>query len=55
MAIEVRQVTVRSTVQPGEDREAAAPPRHEPERMKEEILAECRRMVLEMMRSERER
>jgi len=55
MAIEVRQVTVRSTVNAGPQRESVSGPRQDPERIKEEILAECRRLILEIMRAERER
>ena len=56
MAIEVRQITIRSFVsaEPNEDRNTSGPSQ-DSERIKGEILAECREMVLEMIRTERER
>jgi hypothetical protein len=56
MAIEVRQVTIKSVISaaPAEPI-GASTPTHESERIKEEILAECRQMVLEILRAERER
>lgn len=55
MAIAVRQMVIRSTVQ------ASEPPRqdHKPavdgERLREEILAECRQLVREALRDRQER
>jgi hypothetical protein len=54
MAIEVRQITIRSVVG-GAQAEPATPANPDPERMREEILSECRRMVLDVIRAERER
>ncbi len=54
MSIEVRQLTIKSFVAPQQEKEEMLSKR-EWERMKEELLAECRRMVADMLRSERER
>lgn len=58
MTIEVRQMVIRSTV--GLERTRAEPRRTElgPEelaRLKEEILAECRRWMVERLREREER
>ena len=56
MAIEVRQVTIKSVVASGKDEEKNAPDwRQEEERIKDEILSECRQMMHELMRANRER
>ena len=55
MAIEVRQITIKSLVSGDEDRERSSRPAQDMERLKEEILSECRRMLRELMRAERER
>ncbi len=54
MSIEVRQISIRSQVTIPESKKASL---SEPEwnRMKEEILSECRQMILELLRAERER
>ena len=54
MAIEVRQLTIRSVVS-GDRQEEAGSTRENTEKMKEEILRECREMVRDMVRAERER
>jgi hypothetical protein len=53
MTIEIRELTVKSivTTQP----KASALKAEERERMKQEILEECRRMMKAMLRSEGER
>ncbi len=54
MAIEVRQMTVKSIV--ARDGEADPAKAHlDAEKLKEEVLAECQQMILEMLRMERER
>jgi hypothetical protein len=55
MAIEVRQITIKSFVSGGGAEESAPLSQQNTERIREEILAECRRMVLELMRADRER
>ncbi len=56
MTIEVRQLLVRSTVgQAGEtERETTATP-GDTEGLKAQILAECREMVLDLLRTRKER
>lgn len=56
MTIEVKQLQIKSTVLPEESRAsnhnqacAAA------ESVRDEVLAECRKLVLELLRAERER
>jgi hypothetical protein len=55
MAIEVRQVTIKSVV--SDDRADRPVPDSGKDReiMKKEILAECRQIVIDIMRAERER
>jgi hypothetical protein len=55
MAIEVRQMTIRSFVAGDGEEERESLSRQETERLREEILTECRRMVLELMHADRER
>jgi hypothetical protein len=55
MAIEVRQLTIRSFVSTERENETAQASRQETERMKEQILSECRQMMLELIRADRER
>ncbi len=56
MAIEVKQLTIRSSVRQDAD---AGDAEHGPEidyqALKEEILAECRRVVAEVLRERQER
>ncbi len=56
MTIEVRQLLIRSTVgQTGEaERETVATPR-DTEELKTQILSECREMVLDLLRTRKER
>ena len=56
MPIEVRQMVIKSTVLQGADGKGNAGHSGAPlEGLKEEILSECRRMILEILREERER
>jgi hypothetical protein len=56
MPIEVRQITIRSLVGPEEKKpSSAALSERDWDAVKKEILSECRQMVLEMLRTERER
>jgi len=55
MAIEVRQLTIRSFVSGDRDQERARSTREDTEKIKEEILRECREIVRDMVRAERER
>jgi hypothetical protein len=55
MAIEVRQLNIRSVVSGNGDAEGSPPSPAEAERLKRELLSECRQMVLDLMRAERER
>jgi hypothetical protein len=55
MAIEVRQVTVKSVVSDDREDRRVAVAERDREIIKKEILTECRQIVLEIMRAERER
>jgi hypothetical protein len=55
MAIEVRQITIRSVVSPELDGRALSPSAYETKKLREDILRECRRLVRELMRADRER
>jgi len=55
MAIEVRQMTIKSFVSVDEERERTSGPAQDTERLKEEILSECRRMMRELLHADRER
>ena len=58
MTIEVKQMLVKSTVLQEQDEEAkgSAPnPCQDLDEMKEDILAECRRFILQMLRERQER
>jgi hypothetical protein len=55
MAIEIRQLTVKSSVSSQQEKEKPSFSKQERERLKREILSECRQMLLEMMRLEQER
>ncbi len=60
MAIEVRQLTITSSVRDGggpgrADRDGEADQWQREQRLKEEILSECRRMMKELWDTARER
>ena len=55
MAIEVRQVTIKSFVSEKDEKKSASSGREQEERMKRELLSECRQMMLDLMRNTRER
>jgi hypothetical protein len=55
MAIEIRQLTVTSNVSSTEPGQKVQFPGRERERLKQEMLMECRETMLEMLRLERER
>jgi hypothetical protein len=55
MAIEIRQLTVTSNVASTEPRQRVQFPEPERERMKQEMLRECREAMVERLRLERER
>ncbi|WP_420238184.1 DUF5908 family protein [Telmatobacter bradus] len=55
MAIEIRQLTIKSSVAVEKEKGASLSSKQERERLKKEILSECRQMMLDMMRQERER
>jgi len=55
MAIEVRQVIVNSIVSAPGDQDSPSVRRREADKLKDQILPECRRIVLELLRAERER
>ncbi|MFQ6030361.1 MAG: DUF5908 family protein [Dehalococcoidia bacterium] len=56
MTIEVKQLQIKSNVLPEENR--ASPGTRssvDPESIKEDVLSECRKLILEMLQAERER
>lgn len=56
MAIEVRQMRIKSTVlqeNSGEEKPRRLP--FDEEEMKTDILAECRRLIIDMLREKKER
>jgi hypothetical protein len=55
MAIEVRELNIRSVVSGNGTPENASPSREEAVNLKEEVLAECRQMILDLIRADRER
>jgi hypothetical protein len=55
MAIEVRQLTVKSNVSSAEPRLKLQLPERERERLKRELLAESREAMKDMLRLEQER
>lgn len=55
MSIEVRQISIRSQVVVPESKSTSSLTDADWNRMKEEILSECRQMLLQMLRAERER
>lgn len=55
MTIEIRQLTVHSQVSARAEEPRRALSRREIEALKERLLPECRQMVLELIRAERER
>ncbi|MGA2889698.1 MAG: DUF5908 family protein [Terracidiphilus sp.] len=55
MAIEIRQLTVKSSVSSQEKKEKPSFSQQDRDRLKREILSECRQMLFEMMRLQRER
>ena len=56
MAVEVRQLIVKSSVLPAEEDAAKRPPvRPNLEELKASIVAECKQVVLEALREQRER
>ncbi len=57
MSIEVRQISIHSRVGVPDkaDSRTLRDRERERERLKEEILAECRQMMLELLRTDRER
>ncbi len=56
MAIEVKQLVVKSTVDKGGDKKAkAGDPCYDMEQVKREILAECRDLFVELLQEHKER
>ncbi|HEX4164611.1 MAG TPA: DUF5908 family protein [Bryobacteraceae bacterium] len=55
MPIEVQELNIRSTVSDEDGEADGAGEQQDLERLRETILAECRAMVLDLMRAERER
>jgi hypothetical protein len=55
MTIEIRQVTIKSFVTGNGEEKSPAHSRQDAERMKEEILSECRELIHEFLRAHRER
>jgi hypothetical protein len=55
MSIEIRQLLIKSTVLPARGEPARTEPRELPRVRREELLAECRRMLREMLDARRER
>ena len=55
MAIEIRQLTIHSQVSARAEEPRQALAKRELEEFKEQFLPECRQMVMEMIRAERER
>lgn len=55
MAIEVRQVNVKFGVGASTADEGSLDPTDQTQTLKNELLSECRRMFLELLRAERER
>jgi hypothetical protein len=54
MAVEVQELTIKSTVS-AESGGCKSPDNSESEKLKETILADCRQMLLDLLRAERER
>jgi len=54
MAIEVRQMTIKAFVSATSEPESGSGSQPEAERLKEKILSECRQLVLQLMREDRE-
>ena len=55
MAIEVRQITVKSVVSATGEERVPSLSSHDEEQLKQEILSECRQMLLELIKAEKER
>lgn len=55
MSIEVRQISIRTQVGLPEKNDTPELSEQQLRRLKEEILAECRHMVMEMLRADKER
>lgn len=56
MTIEVRQLQIKSSVLQKESTETrGSDPSHDLEELKEDILLECRQMLMEMLRQKQER
>lgn len=55
MAIEIRQLTIHSQVSARAEEPRRGLSKRELEELKERVLPECRQMVMEMIRAERER
>lgn len=55
MSIEVRQLLIRSQVTPAPATAPAAIPPRELQRLREQLLAECRAWLAERQRAQRER
>ena len=55
MSIEVRQLLIRSQITPAPVHAPAAIPPRELQRLREQLLAECRAWLAERLRTQRER
>lgn len=55
MAIEIRQLTIHSQVAARAEEPREKLSKRELDRLKQQLLPECRQMVAEMIRAERER